>query len=153
MLSTDLTKNYRRRQIPLSEEAVKWLKGMPRRIGIPLVFLRTKVGRGGPGAMIDPTATFFRGAKKAGLHGTGFHDLRRYRATQWHRDLDVREISYLLGHSSIDTTRRYLGIDKGLTERVRAAQDKENNVPAGRQVADTGVKSASEEGVEKAVSG
>jgi integrase len=125
-LVTGVTKNYRGRTIPLSTRALEWLMSMPRQDGIPEVFIRHKRCNGNKVAMVDPTATFFRAAKKVGLRGIGWHDLRRYRATQWHKmGLEVREIQYLLGHASIETTRRYLGIDRGLLERVQAAQNKE----------------------------
>ena len=40
----------------------------------------------------------------------GFHDLRRFRCTQWlMAGVDVRTVQELMGHSDIETTMRYAG--------------------------------------------
>lgn len=48
---------------------------------------------------------------RAGIEGVRFHDLRRTFAT-YLKDSNIHNISILLGHTSIATTERYLGIDE-----------------------------------------
>ena len=74
--------------------------------------------------MHDPRYPFFEGRRKAGLSWVGFHDLRRYRATQWiMRGVDIRSVQWLLGHSHIQTTERYVKLVPGhAAERVIEAQ-------------------------------
>ncbi len=93
------------RSVPLSDLALEWLNKLVRFIDIPFVFvdcLRRKPWK-------DPRETFNKGRKKAGLEWVGFHDLRHFRATQWLiNGVDLVTVKELLGHSSIQTTMRYL---------------------------------------------
>ena len=73
----------------------------------------------------------------------GFHDLRRFRATQWNRlGVDLKTIQELLGHADIRTTMRYVGFVDAALDDVRRAQALEarelDRSPGGRQMGDTG---------------
>ena len=57
---------------------------------------------------------FHRWVDEAGLAGKGYtlHSLRRFAATRWMQNgLNIRQIQILLGHSSPETTARYLSYD------------------------------------------
>lgn len=56
-------------------------------------------------------AAFNNAMTRAGIEGVRFHDLRRTFAT-YLKDSNIHNISILLGHTSIATTERYLGIDE-----------------------------------------
>lgn len=135
VLTTDQTKNHRSRDIPLSDRALDCLRGLVRHIRHQEVFIR-HTGR----PLKSPDDPFAKAVAKAGLPSdTGFHDLRRYRASEWHyrQGHSVREVQYLLGHSDIAVTERYLGIDRGLADRVRRAQNLQVDSRAGgKQAAD-----------------
>lgn len=111
LLSVGLTKGGKSRVIPLSEEAVSWLKRITRIVGSPFVFAWPKkernVRRGR--AMVSPREAFNRGKDEAGLPWVhGFHDLRHYRATMWLAlGVDVKAVQVLLGHAHLATTERY----------------------------------------------
>lgn len=66
------------------------------------------------GQRIGDVKTAFRGAiRRAGLAGKGFtfHDIRRTFATMlYNRGVHLTKIQRLLGHSSVLTTERYLGV-------------------------------------------
>ena len=74
-----------------------------------------------------PEKPFKSGCEAAGLDWVGFHDLRRYRATQWLRlGVDVRTVKDLLGHADIQTTMRYaLSVPDHAIRSVRQAQQAE----------------------------
>ena len=56
-----------------------------------------------------PKESFQKGRNQAGLHWVrGLHDLRHYRATQWHLyGVDIQTVKYYLGHKRIETTQDY----------------------------------------------
>ncbi len=122
ILSVAKSKNYDVRLIPLSKKAIGFLLCLPKLVDFEWVF----VSRGDL-RYTCPRKGFLEAVRKAGLpKGLGFHDLRRYRALQWHRNgLEVRSISHLLGHADIATTLRYLGISRDLEKRVREVQERE----------------------------
>lgn len=55
----------------------------------------------------------FAGAcRDAGIDDLRFHDLRRTAATRLHREgMKIGEVARILGHSSTNTTYRYIGVD------------------------------------------
>jgi len=100
----DKTKSNKVRAIPLSDYAVEWLSKLVRYINCPYVFVNPDTGK----RLVSPDQTFRRNAKKAGFPGLGFHDLRVFRATQWHRlGVHLKTIQQMLGHADIKTTMRY----------------------------------------------
>lgn len=53
------------------------------------------------------------------LTGTGLHALRRRAGTNGHNQVgDLRAIQAFLGHSSLDTTQRYVGLSKPSMRRI-----------------------------------
>ena len=56
------------------------------------------------------------------LTGTGLHALRRRAGTNGHNRIgDLRAIQAFLGHSSLDTTQRYVGLSKPSMRRIAEA--------------------------------
>ena len=94
-----------------------------RRIDCPYVFINPSTNR----PWVNPEKPFKAGCKAAGLDWVGFHDLRRYRATQWLRlGVDVRAVKDLLGHLDIQTTMCYaLSVPDHAIHSVRQADQKE----------------------------
>lgn len=75
--------------------------------------------------------SFAKACALAGITGLRFHDLRRTAATRLHRgapelgipSMPIAEISRILGHSSINTTFRYIGVDADTTLRAAEMMD------------------------------
>lgn len=77
-----------------------------------------------PGERIGSVKTAFAGAlRRSGLAGKGyrFHDLRRTFATMlYNRGVHLTKIQRLLGHKSVTTTERYLGVKFEETRQAMA---------------------------------
>jgi len=104
IVSLELTKSGKVRNVPLSRFATEAFLSVPRASWCPWVFYsswtRTR--------WIDPRGPFEKGKKKAKLSWVGFHDLRHFRASQWvMKGMDLRTVQELLGHSSLAMTQRY----------------------------------------------
>lgn len=122
MLTVEHTKSRKVREIPLSDLAVESLTSLTRRLDTPQVFLNSSTGK----PWVNPEKPFRSGCKKADLKWVGFHDLRRFRATQWVRmGVDLRTVKELLGHADIQTTMRYARFVKSALSEVRQAQQAE----------------------------
>lgn len=119
------TKSGKVRHVPLSEYAMQWLQKLVRYVGCPHVFVNPRTGS----RWVNPEKAFERGRKKAALEWVGFHDLRRFRASQWIRlGLDIETVRKLLGHRDIETTQLYVkGLETDL-ERVREVQARETTM-------------------------
>jgi integrase len=103
-LTVEASKNYKTREIPLSDYAIEILKSLPRIVGIPYVFVNLDTR----GPVKAPRRPLYQGRKDAKLTWVGFHDFRHFRATQWiMRGIDPRTVQGLLGHRDIQTTMRY----------------------------------------------
>jgi integrase len=103
ILAVEQSKSRKARYIPLSQYAVEWLSSLAVYSDCPYVFVNSETGD----RWHDPRAPFERGKTKAKLEWIGFHDLRRFRATQWvMQGVDLVTIQTLLGHESIETTMR-----------------------------------------------
>ena len=104
LVSVEHTKNRRVRHIPLSPFALEWLNRTVRYLKDPYVFINPRTGS----HWVNPDKAFRRGRQKSNLEWVGFHDLRRFRATQWViQGVDLRTVKELLGHADIKTTMRY----------------------------------------------
>jgi integrase len=103
-LTVAASKNYKTREVPLSDYAIELLKSLPRIVGVPHVF----VNMDSRGPVKAPRRPLYQGRKDAKLAWVGFHDFRHFRATQWMmRGIDIRTVQGLLGHRDIQTTMRY----------------------------------------------
>lgn len=118
LVMPERTKSNRVRLVPLSDYAVSWISQLTRYVHTPYVFVNPRTAE----RLKSPDKTFRRAAKRVGLAGLGFHDLRVFRGTQWNRmGVDMKTIQQMLGHSDIKTTMRYVRyLDKALAE-VREA--------------------------------
>ena len=123
VLTVAASKSRRTRRVPLSDYALNLLGNLPRVESCPFVFSWPDTKK----PARDPRYWFFEGRQKADLSWVGFRDLRHYRATQWiMRGVDIRTVQGLLGHSTIQTTERYVKfVDTHATKVVIEAQRQE----------------------------
>lgn len=123
ILTVGHTKNRRVRHVPLSAYAIEWLRQVIRYVNQPRVFVSSRSDR----PWVNPEGAFNKGAQAAGLDWVGFHDLRRFRATQWVKQgVDVRTVKELLGHRDIQTTMRYaMFVTHHGMQSIRAAEKAE----------------------------
>jgi integrase len=137
MLTVEVSKNGRTRQVPLSDYALELWGRVPKTEKSPFVFLWPATKQ----PVRDPRHAFFDGRVRAGLEWVGFHDLRHFRATQWiMRGVDIRSVQGLLGHRNIKTTERYVKfVPSHAAQRVIEAQrleDQEMAIVHRRQIGD-----------------
>ena len=127
MVAIGKTKSGKVRSVPLSDLANEWLHKLVRFIDTPEVFVNPETRR----PWRDPRGPFCAGRQKAGLDWVSFHDLRHFRATQWLiLGLDTNTVRELLGHSTIQTTMRYLHYVRSHAARsVLQAQKREADAP------------------------
>jgi len=123
LVIVELTKDNEPREIPLSDYALGWLQGIIRFVHCPHVFVNPQTQK----RWVNPDKALHRACKKAGIQ-IAFHDLRRFRCTQWLLDgVDVRTVQHLMGHSDIQTTMRYAGyVSSHALRSIREAQKGED---------------------------
>ena len=122
ILTIEQTKSGRVREVPLSSFAVDQIQCQTRYFTSPHVFINPRTRR----RWANPEKPFKDGCRKSGLGWVGFHDLRRFRATQWVRmGIDIRTVQQMLGHADIQTTLRYVRFVKSALQEVRNAQQVE----------------------------
>lgn len=124
---------------PISDELASLLEGLPRSDHPdhrPFVFLYQRQNRRGkPWARVHPKAGSlwedFRAALRAAdIHDFRFHDVRHSFATRMLRQSgNLKLVSKLLGHSSVETTMRYAHV---LDDDLRDALDDFTLVPKAR---------------------
>jgi integrase len=115
------TKTLSERAAPITERLARELQALYPRTGKRadrLVF-----------GVTDNIHRSFHGAcKAAGIEDLRVHDLRRTAATRLHRGgMPIAEIARILGHSSIVTTYRYIGVDDETVTRAAAIFNAQND--------------------------
>ena len=124
LLWVEFTKDDEPREIPLSQYAAGFLSGLVRYLSTPYVFVNTRTGT----RWVNPGKPLRRAAERVGLK-VGFHDLRRFRCSQWlMQGVDVRTVQKLMGHSAISTMMRYTGyVSSHALASIREAQANEDS--------------------------
>jgi integrase len=122
-LTVEASKNYKTREVPLSDYAIELFSGLPVIVGNPYVFVRLSTMT----RLRAPRKEFEAGKAAAKVTWPGFHDFRHYRATQWVRHgVDPRTVKEWLGHKDIQTTMLYLRFLEGHAEaKFREAEKAE----------------------------
>ena len=124
LLWVEFTKDDEPREIPLSQYAAGFLSGLVRYLSTPYVFVNTRTGT----RWVNPGKPLRRAAERVGLK-VGFHDLRRFRCSQWlMQGVDMRTVQKLMGHSAISTMMRYTGyVSSHALASIREAQANEDS--------------------------
>lgn len=98
-LRLDITKNGSKREVPLSAEAIRILKQLPRASGDNRTFLISSARSADP---------IFRKVRiRAGLEDLHFHDTRHEAITRLARKLDVLALARMVGHKNIKQLQTY----------------------------------------------
>ena len=124
LIWVEFTKDDEPREIPPSNYATGFLVGLVRYLSTPYVFVNSRTGT----RWVNPDKPLRRAAERVELK-VGFHDLRRFRCSQWlMQGVDVRTVQKLMGHSAISTTMRYAGyISSHALASIREAQANEDS--------------------------
>lgn len=98
------TKNGDRREIPINDTLKRTLQGLARRLDIPSVFCDHSTGK----RYTDIKHSFNSACRRAGIHDSHFHDLRRTFASHLiMAGVDITTVKELLGHKTLTMTLRY----------------------------------------------
>ena len=124
LLWVEFTKDDESREILLSQYAARYLTGLVRYLNTPYVFVNSRTGT----KWVNPDKPLRRAAERLGLK-VGFHDLRRFRCSQWlMQGVDVRTVQKLMGHSAISTTMRCAGyVSSHALASIQEAQANEDS--------------------------
>ncbi len=103
------------RYVPLSDEAIKMLKGIEQFSGCPFIFPNPKTLR--------PYVNFFHSwntaRKEAGIPDVRIHDLRHtYASYLVNQGAPIYEVKEILGHADVTTTQRYAHLMHGTLLRA-----------------------------------
>lgn len=103
VLEEDKTKSGLARVVPMNDTIMELFKKYTKNKNIEDGLFKSK----------DIRCAFHNAMERAGIKGIRFHDLRRTFATALKDgNVNIHDISVLLGHSNISTTERYLGVDE-----------------------------------------
>lgn len=103
-------KNGERSTIPLNEDALDILRGIPRRVDSPYLFPGEKPGK----PYYDLTRCFERAVEAAGLKGVTFHTLSHTSASLLvMAGVDLTTVKEIMRHKSITMTLRYAHLSPG----------------------------------------
>lgn len=134
-LTLEASKNYKTREVPLSEYAIELYSKLTVKVGNPFVFIRTSTME----ELRAPRKEFEAGRAAADVAWAGLHDLRHFRATQWLKHgVDPRTVKEWLGHKDLKTTMIYLHfIESHADRKFREAEQRELAELAGASTTET----------------
>ena len=100
------TKNGEPRDIPISITLQRHFNQLRQNSITEFIFVNPKTKQ--------PYKTIYgaykRACKKAGIEGLKFHELRHTAGTRMIEKVDIRTVQEILGHQSVITTQRYVGV-------------------------------------------
>lgn len=115
------SKNGQLRSVPMTEKVFDILSHFPYRSGNVFVF------EGAPISVNQLEYEFQKAIKKADIKDLHFHDLRHTCATRMvQRGVDLYSVSVILGHTSMEMTRRYSHHNVDSLRSAIATLEKEN---------------------------
>jgi integrase len=117
------TKNGERRGVPLAGLALALLRGLHtnRRVDTELVFPSSRVAR-----PIQLEKAWKMALRKAGICDFRFHDLRHCAASYLvMRGASLAEVGEVLGHKSVQMTKRYAHFMEGHSRRIVTAMNEQ----------------------------
>jgi integrase len=99
----DITKNGRRREIPINQPLRDTLEGLVRRVDSAYVFTDSDGKR-----FQDGKKAFYSACRRAEIKDLRFHDLRHtFTSHLVMQGVDLTSVKELLGHKTLTMTRRY----------------------------------------------
>lgn len=104
LLTEEMTKTERRREIPINTVLREVLQKQIRRLDVPHVFYDPETGK----PYQDVKRSFGTACRRVGIRDFRFHDLRHTFASQLVMNgVDITAVSKLLGHTTLTMTLRY----------------------------------------------